>query len=106
MFRTPLATLHAFNGWADKFLTTPPAGLNDLFLGIKGKVGNWKWNMVYHDFKAESGSQKFGREFDASIGTGFAKHYGVLFKAAFFDAARSSVYDDTTKYWVQLTADF
>ena len=22
-FRTPLATLHAFNGWADQFLTTP-----------------------------------------------------------------------------------
>jgi putative salt-induced outer membrane protein YdiY len=27
MFRTPLATLHAFQGWADKFLTTPDGGI-------------------------------------------------------------------------------
>ena len=28
-FATPLATLHAFNGWADQFLGTPAAGLED-----------------------------------------------------------------------------
>jgi hypothetical protein len=106
MFRTPLATLHAFNGWADKFLDTPPAGLNDLFLGAKGSLGNWNWNVVYHDFKAESGGEKYGRELDASVGTSFAKYYGVLFKAAFFDASGTSIYADTTKLWVQLTADF
>ena len=26
-FQTPLATLHPFQGWADKFTTTPPAGI-------------------------------------------------------------------------------
>jgi len=30
-FATPLATLHAFNGWADMFLTTPANGLKDLY---------------------------------------------------------------------------
>ena len=29
--QTPLATLHAFNGWADMFLTTPANGLQDLY---------------------------------------------------------------------------
>jgi len=106
MFRTPLATLHAFNGWADKFLVTPPAGLNDLFLGVKGNLGSWNWNVVFHDFDAESGSGNYGREVDASVGTPFAKYYGLLFKVAFFDASSSSVYDDTTKLWAQLTADF
>jgi hypothetical protein len=106
MFRTPLATLHAFNGWADKFLTTPDAGLNDFFLGIKGKAGSWSWNVLYHDFNAESGSGSLGNEIDASIGRKFAKHYGVLFKAAWFNAASSSNYDDTTKLWAQLTANF
>jgi len=106
MFRTPLATLHAFNGWADKFLATPAAGLDDFFVGIKGKVGTWSWNAVYHDFNAESGSGSFGNEIDASIGRKFAKHYGVLFKAAWFNADSSSSYDDTTKLWVQLTANF
>jgi len=106
MFRTPLATLHAFNGWADKFLVTPPAGLNDLFLGLKGKAGTWNWNVLYHDFEAESGKQNFGKELDASIARKFAKHYGVLFKAAWFDGSSSSIYTDTTKLWVQLTANF
>jgi hypothetical protein len=31
-FATPLATLHAFNGWADMFLTTPANGLKDFYL--------------------------------------------------------------------------
>ena len=30
-FQTPLATLHAFNGWADKFLVTPNDGLQDRY---------------------------------------------------------------------------
>jgi hypothetical protein len=105
-FRTPLATLHAFNGWADMFLTTPDAGLNDLFIGVKGGLGTWKWDVLYHDFDAESGSQSFGSEFDASIGRKFAEKYGVLFKAAFFDGKDSSPYPDTSKVWVQLSADF
>ncbi len=28
-FQTPLATLHAFQGWADRFTTTPQAGVED-----------------------------------------------------------------------------
>lgn len=104
-FRTPLATLHAFNGWADKFLGTPGAGLNDAFIGVKGNLGKWKWNVLYHDFSAESGSADFGTEFDGSIGTKFKEHYGILFKAAMFNTD-SPVYGDTNKLWIQLTADF
>jgi hypothetical protein len=88
------------------FLTTPDAGLNDLFIGVKGGLGTWNWDVLYHDFDAESGSQSYGSEFDASIGRKFAEKYGVLFKAAFFDGKDSSPFPDTTKVWVQLTADF
>ena len=105
-FRTPLATLHAFNGWADVFLNTPDAGLDDLFGGVKGNLGAWGWDLVYHDFQAESGSDKFGKEFDASLSRKFAEKYSVLFKAAWFDANGKSSYQDTNKFWVQLTADF
>lgn len=105
-FRTPLATLHAFNGWADKFLATPNAGLKDLFAGVKGKAGRFNWNLVWHEFNAEDGSGSFGQEIDASVGTRFAKRYGVLLKAAWFDGKRFSGYDDTTKFWVQFTAGF
>ncbi|MAD46318.1 MAG: hypothetical protein CMI02_17975 [Oceanospirillaceae bacterium] len=33
-FGTPLATVHAFNGWADMFLTTPVTGLVDTYLQL------------------------------------------------------------------------
>ena len=106
MFRTPLATLHAFNGWADRFLTTPPAGLNDFFLGVKGKAGTWNWNVLYHNYQAESGNADYGNEIDASLSHKFAERYAVLFKAAFFNGKDSSGFPDTTKLWVQLTANF
>jgi hypothetical protein len=104
-FQTPLATLHAFNGWADKFLSTPAAGLNDVFFGVKGKLGNWDWNVLYHDFSAQSGSAEYGAEIDGSIATKFKQNYGILFKAASF-STDSPVYGDTNKLWLQLTADF
>ncbi len=104
-FRTPLATLHAFNGWADKFLNTPQAGLQDVFIGAKGKAGTWKWNVLYHDFSAQSGSADYGTEIDGSIGRKFKEHYGILFKVAYFKTD-SLDYGDTSKLWVQFTADF
>lgn len=103
-FRTPLATLHAFNGWADKFLATPSAGLNDFFLGAKGKLGKNKWTVVYHDYDAEDGSTDFGSEFDAVLVTPINKNYSLLFKAAFYSGAGG--YPDTTKLWVMATAKF
>jgi hypothetical protein len=104
-FRTPLATLHAFDGWADKFLATPDAGINDAFAGVKGSLGKWKWNAVYHDFSAESGNTDFGTELDASITRGFADNFNILIAAAFFDGDTLK-YQDTNKVWVQVSADF
>ena len=37
--QTPLATLHAFNGWDDQFNATPPGGLEDRYLGLNRKFG-------------------------------------------------------------------
>jgi hypothetical protein len=105
-FQTPLATLHGFNGWADKFTITPAAGVNDLFLGLKGGFGAWSWNLVFHDFDAESGSESYGKELDGSLSRKFGEHYGLLLKAARFDGESTPLYDDVIKFWVQFTADF
>ncbi|MFB3105471.1 MAG: alginate export family protein, partial [Pseudomonadales bacterium] len=59
-FRTPFATLHAFNGWADQFLTTPAAGLDDRYLKFKATRGKAIVQMRYHDFEAEDGGTDFG----------------------------------------------
>jgi hypothetical protein len=87
-------------------LTTPDAGLEDLFGGLKGTFGAWAWDVLYHDFNAESGPGGFGSELDASLFRKFAEHYSVLFKAARFDGDEGSPYPVTTKFWIQLTADF
>jgi hypothetical protein len=104
-FRTPLATLHAFNGWTDKFLGTPGAGLDDLFVGASGKLGRWGWKAIYHDFQAEDGNADYGTELDLSLGTKFGKHYGLLLKFADF-STDSPAFTDTTKGWVMFSANF
>jgi len=107
-FRTPLATLHAFNGWADQFLGTPGAGLDDLYFTVKAKAGKWSFTGVYHDFSSETGSFDYGKEFDVSAGISLGKGYGLLLKGAFFSADSSSPLSkvDTDKFWVMLTASY
>lgn len=105
MFRTPLATLHAFQGWADKFLTTPDAGIDDIFATVKYKAGKWNLTAVYHDFSSEAGSVDYGTEFDVSAGTKLSDNYGVLFKGAFFSGETGGI-PDTNKFWIMFTANY
>jgi hypothetical protein len=105
-FRTPLATLHAFNGWADKFLTTPAAGLRDTYLSAMVPFGQWKITAVYHDFAAETGSGDYGNEIDFSASRKLTERYGLLLKAAFFSGDSASAFADTTKIWMMLTANY
>src|SRR5690606_32258677 len=58
-FSTPFATLHAFNGWADRFPATPVNGLDDRYIGIGGKIGKAAWAASYHDFRADHGNQDY-----------------------------------------------
>jgi hypothetical protein len=97
-FTTPLATLHAFNGWADLFLTTPPNGLEDLFLSLETTFGRFKVAGVYHDFTANSGGADYGRELDlmALYTAAWEQKFGV--KAALYDA--ESFGADTDKVWL------
>ena len=107
-FKTPLATLHAFNGWADQFLATPPAGLEDVYVSFKLKAGDWNLTAVYHDFSSDAGSFSYGDELDLSGAYKFNDRYGLLLKAAFFSTDSSSPLAnvDTNKVWVMLTASY
>lgn len=104
-FRTPLATLHAFQGWADQFLTTPDAGIEDFYVSGKYKLQKWTLQLIYHDFSAAEGSAEWGQEFDLSASRSLGDHYAVLLKAAVFDADDAS-FVDTTKIWIQLVANY
>lgn len=108
-FRTPLATLHAFQGWADKFLNgglgNIDGGIEDLFFTAKYKAGAWNLTGIYHDFSAESGGADYGTEFDISAARKFNKRYGILFKGAFFDGD-DPAFADTSKFWIMFTANY
>ena len=111
-FRTPLATLHAFQGWADVLTTTPNGGIEDLYVALTGKALGADWLVRWHDFSAETGSSDWGSELDVSANWPLAKRYAVLLKGATYDtdvptiSGSQSWTRDTTKYWVMLTASF
>ncbi len=103
-FRTPLATLHAFNGWADQFLATPNQGLADTFIGAKGNIQGFQWMLKYHEFDAERGPGDFGSELDFSVTKKLNKNFSAMLKAAQYDA--KDIKADTNKYWLMLSANF
>lgn len=85
-FQTPLATAHAFQGWADKFLTTPTNGVEDLFLTLSGKAAGIKWVAVYHFFGSDSADIDYGTELDLLALKKLSKNYLVGIKYASYDA--------------------
>lgn len=107
-FQTPLATLHAFNGWADKFLGgTPSIGLIDTSLTLGyGSAGLGKAMVVYHDYKSDVGSTDMGTEWDMLYTNAIPGVKGMngLIKAAFYDG--ESYAADITKVWIQLDYKF
>ena len=107
-FQTPLATGHAFNGWADQFLTTPADGLRDVYALITGKVHGVKLLGVYHEFSDDTGSMDYGKEWNFLVSKKFGKHYSVLAKYAYFDSntASGNFRFDTQNFWLQAGVHF
>jgi hypothetical protein len=103
-FSTPLATLHKFQGFTDKFLGTPGAGVNDLYLKASGKVGNLALTAVYHQLESDAGSVDYGNEIDLIAKYPLAKNVGLLVKYANYSAETFSV--DTNKLWGMLSFKF
>lgn len=102
--QTPMATLHKFNGWADMFLTTPPAGLEDAYVSVSRKFDGVRLfpglnaTLAFHQFDSARGDLEYGTEWDASLGFKVGK-VGVLVKFADYDARGFAV--DTRKLWLQ-----
>jgi hypothetical protein len=99
-FQTPLATKHAFNGWADKFLATPANGLVDTYLKAVTKVAGVGLVAVYHDFSSDQGSTDYGAELDLLASKKLNDTFTVLAKYASYSADSFSA--DTDKIWLQL----
>jgi hypothetical protein len=101
-FATPLANGHGYQGWADKFLSTPGDGVRDAWVSVDGKLGALALTARYHDFRAESSGPSFGSEVDLQAQWAISRRLTATAKAAFFDTDSPDRYPDTTKAWLVL----
>ncbi len=101
-FHTPLATLHAFNGWADQFLATPDAGLDDRYVVVSFNKDGWIVDARLHDFRTDAGGRRLGREFDLRLGYKNSKNLRTDVYFAAFDGGSGRA--DVTKGWLVVTA--
>ena len=102
-FATPLATLHKFNGWADKFLVTPAEGLQDFYLSVGTKVSGFTLKAVYHNFTSDEenavGEDDLGSEINLLAVKKFGR-YTVGAKYANYSEGDFSPREDTQKIWL------
>ncbi|MEW5250633.1 alginate export family protein [Microbulbifer sp. 2201CG32-9] len=103
-FKTPLATLHKFQGFTDRFLATPADGIEDLYISGATKIAGGKLSMAYHNFEANEASATYGREWNLSYGRKITEDISALVKYASYNADEYSV--DTDKFWLMVTANF
>lgn len=101
-FKTPLATLHAFNGWADLFLATPAAGLRDTYVKASAALPQAVSLLAfYHRFEADRGGAGYGDEFDVQLARKFGPRVTATLKFADF-RRESPTFPDVRKFWLQI----
>ncbi len=104
-FITPLATGHAFQGWADVFLNTPNTGVEDSYAGVTFRP-DWSapffsapaLTLVWHDYEAESTGADFGDELDLQATASITQRLSVLVKYADYNGTGAPA--DTTRTWI------
>ena len=97
-FRAPLATLHKWQGWTDKFLVTPSEGVRDTWFAATKKMPGFTLTGVYHDFRAVDGGDRYGSELGASVVYSPMDKLKLQAKAARYFADELAT--DTTKFWL------
>lgn len=91
-FITPFATLHRYQGWADKFVAlTPDQGLVDTNITLAGRFPGVRYRLQYSDFSTVKGSATIGREFGAHIQWRIDKKYFVELKYADYQANKGAI---------------
>lgn len=100
-FQTPFATLHAFNGFADMFLTTPVKGLEERAVQFSLPIGPVKTSISWHKFYSDGGDTHYGDETDVSFIFDLNKQLQFLTKLALYNTDKFQ--NDTNKFWLMIT---
>lgn len=110
-FQTPLATGHAFNGFADVFLSTPCDGLDDVYAGASytsalkfGQISKPAVSLTWHDFSAERTGADLGREIDLTTTFVVANDFSGVMKFAHYSGGGG--FADRMRFWLGFTWKF
>jgi hypothetical protein len=131
-FQTPFGTNHLFQGWVDKFLTTPLEGIKDTFITASYKYGDFAFFADYHIFDSDedfrtigsgtvANGDRYGKEWNAAVTYNYNKnlmgkieygkyteddHYSLLGGAATDANANRGRIRDTEKLWLTVMYTF
>lgn len=108
-FATPLATLHVFQGWVDKFLGTPAAGIEDRYvkatypLPAGGRFTSVALLGFFHEFAADAGGAHFGDELNLQL---VARTARMALTLKYADYRAAALFTDTEKLWLSVDYAF
>jgi len=113
-FITPFATLHRYQGWADKFAAlTPNEGVVANSITLAGRWPGFRYRFQYHDFAADASTNgrknNFGKEFGAQLQYRFKQKYFAEIKYADYRGRDSAtglggLDSDTRRLFLSLSA--
>ncbi|OIR02016.1 hypothetical protein GALL_158740 [mine drainage metagenome] len=95
-FQTPLATKHAFNGWAEMFLTTPKEGLRSAYGTATAKVFGVDLLARYYSFRSDYQNKDLGHEWDLSATYPLNQHINGGVQFAKYHASNGGFADTST----------
>jgi hypothetical protein len=131
-FQTPFGTNHLFQGWVDKFLTTPLEGIRDTFVTATYKIGDFTFFADYHwldsdeNFHTVGGGMaangdRYGKEWNVAASYAYnanisakveygkfteGDHYALLANTADSTTGNRGRFRDTDKLWLTLMYTF
>ena len=115
-FKTPLATIHAFNGFSDAFLGGRASGghngLTDTYVSHSMPLcWGLKWINVLHAFGDNEISSGYGWEYDSVLVKKFDVNFTAIAKFAYFESrgdpfVGAGTLSDTTRFSIELNYKF
>jgi hypothetical protein len=115
-FKTPLATVHAFNGYADAFIVGrlggTHRGLSNLYVAHTLPVfWGMKWTNTLHAMGDNEISTGYGWEIDSVLAKKFNDQFSALAKLAHFESegdafVGAAALPTTTRFTVELNYEF
>lgn len=106
-FVTPLASVHDFQGWADKAFAIDSEGMVDRAVKASWRKSPLKIDARYHFFKSVTDDVDWGREFDLDLIVKVARQHRIQLRYANYQSAsQSAVLSDEQRLYLDYSFEF